>query len=78
MLKVKRVLISVSDKTGLVEFVKGLQAFDVEILSTGGTAKQFLPWRGVPLFWHAARAMSRSASVSSRTALVIGPLLRRR
>ena len=32
--------------------------------STGGTAKQFLPWRGVPLFWHAARAMSRSASVA--------------
>lgn len=31
--------------------------------STGGTAKQFLPWRGVPLFWHAARAMSRSACV---------------
>ena len=32
--------------------------------STGGTAKQFLPWRGVPLFWHAARAMSRSACVA--------------
>ena len=39
MLKVKRVLISVSDKTGLVDFVKGLQPFGVEILSTGGTAK---------------------------------------
>lgn len=32
--------------------------------STGGRAKQFLPWRGVPLFWHAARAMSRSACVA--------------
>lgn len=32
--------------------------------ATGGTAKQFLLWRGVPLFWHAARAMSRSASVA--------------
>ena len=32
--------------------------------STGGTAKQFLPWRGMPLFWHAARAMSRSACVA--------------
>ena len=32
--------------------------------STDGTAKQFLPWRGVPLFWHAARAMSRSACVA--------------
>jgi phosphoribosylaminoimidazolecarboxamide formyltransferase/IMP cyclohydrolase len=39
MLKVKRVLISVSDKTGLIDFVKGLQAFGVEIISTGGTAK---------------------------------------
>ena len=32
--------------------------------STGGTAKQFLPWRSMPLFWHAARAMSRSACVA--------------
>ena len=32
--------------------------------ATGGRAKQFLPWRGAPLFWHAARAMSRSASVA--------------
>ena len=31
---------------------------------TGGKAKQFLPWRGAPLFWHAARAMSRSACVA--------------
>jgi len=37
--KVKRVLISVSDKTGLEEFVKGLDRLGVEILSTGGTAK---------------------------------------
>jgi len=32
--------------------------------ATDGTAKQFLPWRGMPLFWHAARAMSRSACVA--------------
>jgi len=32
-------LISVSDKTGVVEFAKGLAALGVEILSTGGTAK---------------------------------------
>jgi len=30
---------SVSDKTGLVEFAKGLSEFNVEIISTGGTAK---------------------------------------
>lgn len=35
----KRALISVSDKTGVVEMAKGLAALGAEILSTGGTAK---------------------------------------
>lgn len=39
MIKVKRALVSVSDKTGLVDFAKGLSVLGVEILSTGGTAK---------------------------------------
>ncbi len=37
---IKRALISVTDKKGIVEFAKGLDAFGVEILSTGGTAAQ--------------------------------------
>lgn len=36
---IKRALISVSDKTGLVEFAKRLSKKGIEILSTGGTAK---------------------------------------
>ncbi|MCW9004733.1 MAG: bifunctional phosphoribosylaminoimidazolecarboxamide formyltransferase/IMP cyclohydrolase, partial [Gammaproteobacteria bacterium] len=36
---VKRALISVSDKAGIVEFAKALSAAGVDILSTGGTAK---------------------------------------
>jgi len=36
---IRRALISVSDKTGLVEFARALAALGVEILSTGGTAK---------------------------------------
>lgn len=36
---IKRVLISVSDKTGVVEFAKHLQHLGVEIISTGGTLK---------------------------------------
>jgi phosphoribosylaminoimidazolecarboxamide formyltransferase/IMP cyclohydrolase len=36
---VKRALVSVSDKTGLVEFCRELAGFGVEIVSTGGTAK---------------------------------------
>ncbi len=39
MSKIQRALISVSDKTGLVEFARELAALGVEILSTGGTAK---------------------------------------
>lgn len=38
-IKIRRAIISVSDKTGVVEFAKGLKEFGVEILSTGGTAK---------------------------------------
>lgn len=37
MSRIKRALVSVSDKTGLVEFCKGLSELGVEILSTGGT-----------------------------------------
>ncbi len=37
--RINRALISVSDKTGIVEFAKSLAAMDVEIVSTGGTAK---------------------------------------
>jgi len=39
MVKIKRALISVSDKTGLEGLAKVLDKFKVEILSTGGTAK---------------------------------------
>ena len=35
----KRALISVSDKTGLIDFARALSARGVELLSTGGTAK---------------------------------------
>jgi phosphoribosylaminoimidazolecarboxamide formyltransferase/IMP cyclohydrolase len=38
MLPVRRALLSVSDKTGLVELARALAARDIEILSTGGTA----------------------------------------
>jgi len=38
-MKIQRALISVSDKTGIVDFAKALAAHGVEILSTGGTAK---------------------------------------
>ena len=38
--KIKRVLMSVTDKTGIVDFARALtEEFGCEIISTGGTAK---------------------------------------
>jgi phosphoribosylaminoimidazolecarboxamide formyltransferase/IMP cyclohydrolase len=48
MAAIARALISVSDKTGLVEFARGLHALGVEILSTGGTAAA-LTAAGIPV-----------------------------
>jgi len=39
MTKIKRALISVSDKEGIVNFAKGLEELGIEIISTGGTAR---------------------------------------
>jgi phosphoribosylaminoimidazolecarboxamide formyltransferase/IMP cyclohydrolase len=39
MTRVRRALLSVHDKTGVVEFARGLASLGAEILSTGGTAK---------------------------------------
>jgi phosphoribosylaminoimidazolecarboxamide formyltransferase/IMP cyclohydrolase len=46
--KVARALLSVSDKTGIVEFARGLVELGVEIISTGGTASE-LSSAGVPV-----------------------------
>ena len=39
MAKIERAILSVTDKTGLVEFARRLAAMRVELVSTGGTAK---------------------------------------
>ncbi|MEI9967188.1 MAG: hypothetical protein WDM87_00625 [Terracidiphilus sp.] len=36
---IRRALLSVTDKSGLVEFARALSSFGVELISTGGTAK---------------------------------------
>src|SRR5262245_66570410 len=38
-IRIRQALISVSDKTGIVEFARALAPFGVSILSSGGTAK---------------------------------------
>ncbi len=48
MTKVGRALLSVHDKTGVVDFAKGLSGLGIEIVSTGGTAK-LLRESGVPV-----------------------------
>ena len=47
-MKVKRALISVSDKTGVVELGKALADLGIEIISTGGTMRT-LKEAGVPV-----------------------------
>src|SRR5262245_33735780 len=47
-MKIQRALISVSDKTGLVEFARELSKLNIEIISTGGTAK-LLADNGIPV-----------------------------
>ncbi|HEV7937137.1 MAG TPA: bifunctional phosphoribosylaminoimidazolecarboxamide formyltransferase/IMP cyclohydrolase [Solirubrobacteraceae bacterium] len=46
--RVRRALLSVSDKTGIVDFARGLVELGVEIVSTGGTARA-LAEAGVPV-----------------------------
>jgi phosphoribosylaminoimidazolecarboxamide formyltransferase / IMP cyclohydrolase len=46
-MKIQRALISVSDKTGIVDFARDLHGRGVEILSTGGTARA-LQAEGIP------------------------------
>jgi phosphoribosylaminoimidazolecarboxamide formyltransferase/IMP cyclohydrolase len=46
--RIKRALISVYDKTGIVEFARTLASLDVEIVSTGGTSR-LLETNGIPV-----------------------------
>src|ERR1700683_300613 len=39
MPQIRRVLLSVTDKTGVADFARGLAALGAELISTGGTAK---------------------------------------
>ncbi len=48
MNKIERALLSVSDKTGIVEFATRLDKLGIELLSTGGTAK-LLAEAGLPV-----------------------------
>lgn len=47
-MSIKRALVSVSDKTGIVDFCRGLSQLGVEIISTGGT-KSLLSKEGIPV-----------------------------
>lgn len=48
MLRIKRALISCRDKTGLADFARELNSFDIEIISSGGTA-DYLKDQGIPV-----------------------------
>ena len=48
MAKIKRALLSVTDKTGLADFARGLADLGVELISTGGTFR-VLKEAGIPV-----------------------------
>ena len=48
MTKIERVLLSVTDKTGIVDFARALNGIGAELISTGGTAR-LIRERGVPV-----------------------------
>src|SRR5690348_3889786 len=47
MALIKRALISVTDKSGLAQFARGLDALGIEIVSTGGTSRSMRGAGGV-------------------------------
>src|SRR5438132_584370 len=48
MREIQRVLLSVTDKTGIVDFARGLSEMGAELISTGGTART-LREAGIPV-----------------------------
>ncbi|MDD4558889.1 MAG: hypothetical protein PHX89_08155, partial [bacterium] len=46
--KIRRALVSVSDKEGIIDFARVLKDFNIEIISTGGTAKALME-AGIPV-----------------------------
>ena len=48
MAKIQRALLSLTDKSGVVDFARGLSALGVELISTGGTAK-VIKQAGIPV-----------------------------
>ena len=46
--QVRRALLSVSDKTGIIEFARGLADLGIEVISTGGTARELVE-SGIPV-----------------------------
>ena len=65
-MKIKRALISVSDKSGVVEFARTLQKAGIEIVSTGGTMRRCVR-RGFPLSMSVmSRDFPRSWMAASR------------
>ncbi|HSP16702.1 MAG TPA: bifunctional phosphoribosylaminoimidazolecarboxamide formyltransferase/IMP cyclohydrolase [Thermoanaerobaculia bacterium] len=76
-MRIERAILSVSDKTGIVELAKALVGRKVEILSTGGTAKH-LADAGIPVtpiaFWSGAPEIL-GGRVKTLTPKVFGAIL---
>ena len=65
-----RALLSVSDKTGLVEFARGLSELGIDLVSTGGTAKSL---REAGLEYGKMMGFSLSSAMAFSTSLLNAP-----
>src|SRR6185295_6366142 len=70
--EVRRALISVSDKTGVVDFARGLAGLGIEIISTGGTAAAL---RDAELEVHDVAALTGSPEILDGRVKTLHPRL---
>ena len=73
LVPVRRALLSVSDKTGLVDFARALAGFGVELVSTGGTAKAIAAAGIAGARRHRAHRLSRDHGRPRQDAASGGP-----
>ena len=64
MPRIQRALLSVTDKTGLVEFAQALSAQKIALISTGGTAKR-LRGAGLHVTDISTQSMKRKTDTTS-------------
>ena len=70
VIQVRRALLSVSDKTGLIDFARGLHDLGVELVSTGGTFRA-LNEAGLPAIEVSSQTQKKRTMTRLRTSILV-------